>query len=157
MSDVYELVIDGFFPRLQSLRIHVNKSVIKTVSSGLAAIENLRMPNLETFDLYLKQRGQADGGEEQVQWTTVETLTSHSVMPRLRRYSLIYSLQTSVEIRHIFQSSLFHNDERQIHVRCGLYLTTMTPIDSSDAIDICDIGSARFNKTFVQYVSLFSF
>jgi hypothetical protein len=73
MSDVYELAVDGFFPRLQSLRIYVNKSVIKTVSSGLPAIAKLRMPTLETFNLYLKQRGQAGEGEEQVQWTTLET------------------------------------------------------------------------------------
>ncbi len=152
MSDVYELAVDGFFPRLQSLRIYVNKSVIKTVSSGLPAIAKLRMPTLETFNLYLKQRGQAGEGEEQVQWTTLETLTSHSVMPRLRRYSLIYNLQTSVEIRHIFQSSLFHNDERNIDVRFGLYLITTTPIDSSDATNI---RSVRYNNSFVQYVSFF--
>jgi len=157
MSDMYALVVDGFFPRLQSLRIYVQKSVIKTVSSGLPAIASLRMPSLETFDLYLKQRGEAEEGEEQVKWTTIETLTAHSVMPRLRRCSLIYTLQTSAEIRHIFQSSLFDNDERHIRVRFGLYLITTTSIDSSNTTNICNIRSAHYNKTIVQYVSIFTF
>jgi hypothetical protein len=157
LSDVYALAVDGFFPRLQSLRIYVQKSVIKMVSSGLPAIASLRMPNLETFDLYLKQRGEVEEGEEQVEWTTVEKLTSHSVMPRLRRYSMIYTLQTSAEIRNIFQSSLFDNDERHIRVRFGFYLITTTSIDSSDNTNICSIRSTQYNKTVVQYVSIFSF
>jgi hypothetical protein len=155
MSDVYALAVDGFFPRLRSLRIGVRKSVTKTVSSGLPDIASLRMPNLETFDLYLKQRGIEDEGEEQVKWATLETLTSHSVMPRLRRYSLIYGLSTNVEIRHIFQSSLFDNDERQIRIRFAFYINTATSIDSSDATNICDIRSTRYDKIFVQYVSIF--
>jgi hypothetical protein len=157
MSDVYALAVDGFFPRLQSLRIYVQKSVIKTVSSGLPATTSLRMPNLETFDLYLKQRGQEDEGEEQVKWTTVETLTSHSVMPRLRRYSLIYGLSTSTEIRHIFQSSIFDNDERHIRIQFAFYINTATFIDSSDITKICDIRSTRDYNIFVQYVSIFPF
>jgi hypothetical protein len=156
MSDVYALAVDGFFPRLQSLRIYVNNAVIKNVSTGLPAITSLHMPKLETFDLYLKARGEGDDEEEKVEWVTVATLTSHSVMPRLRRYSLIYALSKNIEIRHIFQSSLFHNDERHIRVRFALYLDASTSIDSSDIINICDIRSARYNKIFVQYVSIFS-
>ncbi|CAF4072729.1 unnamed protein product, partial [Rotaria sp. Silwood2] len=151
MSDVYVLAVDGFFPRLQSLRIYVHKCVIKTVSTGLPAIANLHMPNLETFDLYLKKRGETNEGEEQVKWATVEILTSHSVMPRLRRYSLIYSLLTSVEIRHIFQSSLFNNDNRHIRVQFALYINLSTSTDSSDITNICDIHSTCYNNIFVQY------
>jgi hypothetical protein len=157
MTDVYALAVDGFFPWLQSLHIFVKKSVIKTVSSGLSAVANLRMPNLETFVLYLKQRGEADEGEEQVKWTNVETLTSHSVMPRLRRYSLVYSLLTSFEIRHIFESSIFYNDERNIDIRFGLYLITTTSLDSTDTINIRDIRSAQYTKSIMHYVSIFSY
>jgi hypothetical protein len=157
MSDVFDLAVDGFFPRLQSLRVYVKKSVIKTVSSGLLAITKLRMPNLETFHLHLRQRHQAGEGEEEVKWTTLETLTSPSVMPRLRRYSLVYVLSTNAEILHIFQSSLFHNDERHIDFRFGLYLITTTALDSFDITNVCDIRSTHYHKTIVQYVSIFSF
>ncbi|CAF4073334.1 unnamed protein product, partial [Rotaria sp. Silwood1] len=151
MSDVYTLAVDGFFPCLQSLHIYVHKSVIKTVSTGLPAIANLHMPNLETFYLYVKKQGKANEGEEQVEWATLETLTSHSVMPRLRRYSLIYNLSTSVEIQHIFQSSLFNNDKRHIRIQFALHINSLTSIDLSDIIDICDIHSTHYNNIFVQY------
>jgi len=157
MSDVYALAADKFLPRLHSLRIYVHKSVIKTISTRLSAIANLRMPTLETFDLCLQRRAQADEDEEEVKWTTVETLTSQFVMPHLRRCSLIYSLSTSVEIRHIFQSSLFNNDERHIRVQFALYINASTSIDSSDITNICDIHSTDYNNIFVQYVSNFPF
>ena len=157
MSDVYALAVDGFLPRLQSLHIYVRKSVIQPVSSGLLATTSLHMPNLESFVLYLRERGEAEEGEEQVKWTNVETLSSHSVMPRLRRYSLIYTLETSTEIGHIFQSFLFNNDKRNVRVRFGLYLITTTSIDSSHTTNICDIRSVHYNKTVVQFVSIFPF
>jgi hypothetical protein len=157
MSDVYALAVDGFFPCLQSLCIYVGKAVIKTVSSGLPATASLRMPNLETFDLHLKQRGEAGEGEEQVKWKTVETLTSRSVMPRLRRYSLIYSLSTSAEIQHIFQSPLFDHGKRQIRVQFALYINASTSIYSSDITHICNIRSTRDNNIFLQCVCNFLF
>lgn len=157
MSDVYALAVDGFLPRLQSLRIYVQKSVIQTASSGLLTTTSLHMPNLESFVLYLRKRDKAGEGEEQVKWTTVETLSSHSVMPRLRRYSLIYTLETSAEIGHIFQSFLFSNDKRNVRVRFGLYLITTTSIDSFHTTNICDIRSVHYNKTVVQFVSIFPF
>jgi hypothetical protein len=153
MSDVYALAVDGFFPHLRTLRIYVNNAVIKTALMGIPSIASLRMPNLETFDLYVKQRGEAEDGEERVEWTTLETLTSRFAMPRLRRYSLTYSLSTNAEIRHIFQSSLFNNDERHIRVQFSLYISTMTSMDSSDTANICNIRSTRDNNIFVQYVS----
>jgi hypothetical protein len=157
MTDVYGLAVDGFFPHLQSLRIYVNNAVIKTVSTGLPTITSLHMPKLEVFDLYLKRRGEEDDGEEKVEWETVETLISYSVMPRLRRCSLIYALSTSDKVRRIFESSIFHNDKRNTRVQFGLYLSTSTSIDSSDSINICDIGFARYNKICVLYVSIFPF
>jgi hypothetical protein len=150
MSDVYTLAVDGFFPRLRSLRIHVNKVVIKTVSTGLPSTTSLRMPKLETFDLYLKREK-----EEELKWAAVETLTSYSVMPRLRRFSLVYGLSTSTEIRHIFESSLFNNDNRHICVRFVLCLNASTVIDSSDITNILDIRSSCYNELFVKLVSIF--
>jgi hypothetical protein len=157
MSDVYALAIDGVFPRLRSFRIYVGNAVIKTVSSRLPAIASLRMPNLETFDLYLKQRGLVGEGEEQVDWTTVETLTSHSVMPSLQRCSLLYTLLTSIEIQQIFESPLFDNDARHVHVRFGLYLDASTFMCSSDITKICAILPKCYNNICVQYVSIFLF
>ena len=155
MTDVYALAVDGCFPYLRSLRIYVNNAVIETVSIGLPYITSLRMPKLEIFDLCLKWRGEEADGEEKVEWETVETLVSYSVMPRLRRYTLIYTLSTSYEIRRILQSSIFHNDKRSFRVRFALHLNTSTSIDSSATINICDIRSTRYNKIFVQYVSIF--
>ena len=157
MSDVYTLAADGFLPRLKSLRIYVENSVIKTVLTEPPSIKTLRMPELERFDLRLKREGEADEGEEQVRWITVETLTSHLVMPRLRRFSLIYGLQTKTEIRHIFQSPLFDNDERHVLFRFKLVCVTTTSIDSSDITHICDIPSVYYNKALLRYVSIFPF
>jgi len=157
MSDVYTLAADSFFPSLRFLRIHVNNAVVKTVLSELPTTAILHMPNLEIFDLYLNERDEADEGEEQVKWTILETLTSRAVMPRLRRYSLIYGLSTSVESRLIFQSSLFNNDKRHIHVRFALYINSSTCMDSYDITNICDIRSPGDNNIFVQYVSNFPF
>ncbi|CAF3913950.1 unnamed protein product [Rotaria sordida] len=109
------------------------------------------MPNLETFDLYVKKQGKANEGEEKVEWATLETLTSHSVMPRLRRYSFIYNLSISDEIQHIFQSSLFNNDKRHIRIQFALHINSLTSIDLSDIIDICNIHSTHYNNIFVQY------
>jgi hypothetical protein len=156
MSDVYTLAMDGFFPSLRLLRVYVKNAVIKTVSTDLPATTSLRMPKLETFDLYLKWRQEATEEEEEVKWAAVETLICHSVMPRLRRCSLFYNLSTGIEIRDIFQSPLFNNDERHIHVRFALYLNTSIFIDSSDITNIFDIRFACYNQFFVQYVSIFS-
>ena len=153
MSDVYAMAVDGFFPCLKSLRVYVMNTYIKTVLNGRPAIASLRMPNLETFDLHLKQQGEADEGEEQVNWTVVETLTSRSVMPRLRRYSLIYGLLTSAEIRHIFQSSLIDYDDRDIRMQFAFCVNRGTSINSSDITNVCDIRSTRYYNIFVQYVS----
>ncbi|CAF1446250.1 unnamed protein product [Rotaria sordida] len=109
------------------------------------------MPNLERFDLYVKKQGKANEGEEKVEWATLETLTSHSVMPRLRRYSFIYNLSISDEIQHIFQSSLFNNDKRHIRIQFALHINSLTSIDLSDIIDICNIHSTHYNNIFVQY------
>ena len=116
MSEVYALTTDGFLPHLKSLRIYVQHSIITTVASALPATTSLRMPNLETFDIYLYQRCRPNENEEEVKWTAVETLTSRSVMPRLRRCSLIYGLLTSAEIPHISQF-LFDIEERQIRIQ----------------------------------------
>jgi hypothetical protein len=155
MSDVYALAIDGFLARLGSLRIHVNNAVIKTVSTELSTTTRLRMSKLETFDLYLKRRGQANEGEEYVKWTVVETLTSYCVMPRLRRFSLVYDLSTSTEIRHIFESSLFNNEDRHIRVPFVFYLNASTAIDSSDITNIFNIRSSHHNELLVKHVSSF--
>ena len=157
MSDVYTLLVDGVLPRLQSLRVDVDRCVIRTVLTEPPSIKRLRMPELKRFDLQLRRHGQADEGEEQVRWMTVETLTSHSVMPRLRRFSLIYGLQTIAEIQHVFQSSLFDDAERHILFRFKLDLVTPTSIDSSDITNICDTRSTHYNKGILRYVSIFPF
>ena len=100
MSEVYSLAVVGFLPCLNLFRIYVEKSIIKTVSSRLLAITSLRMANLETFDLYLKHQREPKEGEEYVKWTSVKSLIAPSVMPRLRRYSLIYSLPSGTGIRN---------------------------------------------------------
>jgi hypothetical protein len=128
---------------------------MKTVSTELSTSRRLRMSKLETFDLYLKDRGQADEGEKQVKWAAVETLTSYCVMPCLRRFSLVYDLLTITEIRHIFESSLFNNDDRHICVRFVFYLNASTVIDSSDITNIFDIRSSRYNELLVKHVSIF--
>ncbi len=155
LSDFYELAADGSFPRLKWLDIFVNKSVIKTISAEVPAITNFHMPNLETLNLNLKRTYEANEEEKQIPWTTVETLTSCSVMPRLRRYTLIYTLWTNDEITQIFESSIFHNDERHIDFRFRFDIFTRTPMDSF--YDITKINNIRFtnNQTIIQYVSFF--
>lgn len=155
MSDVYTLATDGFLPRLRSLRIHVKNAVIKTISTELLTTTRLRMSKLETFDLYIKKRGSADEGEEQVKWAVVETLTSYCVMPSLRRFSLVYNLLTSTEIRDIFESSLFNNDDRHICVRFAFYLNALTTENSSDITNIFNIRSSCYNELLVKFVSNF--
>jgi hypothetical protein len=154
MSDVYALAIDGFFPRLRSLRIHVANAVIKTVSTELSTTTRLRTSKLETFDLYLNQRDEADEGEEQVKWAAVETLISYCVMPRLRRFSFVYELSTSTEIRDIFESSVFNNDNRHICVRFALDINASNVIDSSDITNIFNIRSSHYNELLVEHVSI---
>jgi hypothetical protein len=81
MSDVYTLAIDGFFPRLRSLRIYIRNAVIKTALTKPSTTTKLRMSKLETFDLYLNRRDEADEEEEQVKWAVVETLISDCIIP----------------------------------------------------------------------------
>ena len=148
MSDIYVLATDGFLPQLRLLRIYVQRSITKTIS----AMTSLCLPNLETFDLYLKDRREPEQGEEEVKWATVEILTSPTIMPRLRRYSLIYGLSTSAEIRDISQF-LFDNDKRDIHIRFAFYV----PIVESDASNLHHIRSTHPNDILVLDVSIFPF
>jgi hypothetical protein len=154
MSDVYTLAIDGFLSRWRSLRIHVGNPVIKTFSTELSTTTRLRMSKLETFDLYLKERRQVKEGEEQVKWAAVETLISYCVMPCLRRFSFVYGVSTSAEIRHIFESSLFNNNNRHICVRFALDINASNVIDSSDITNIFNIRSPRYNELLVEYMSI---
>lgn len=155
MSEVYALAVDGFLPHLRFLRVYVNRSIIKTVLLELSSTTSLRMRNLETFDLYLKQRCKPnEGGEEEVEWPTVETLTSPSVMPRLRQFSLIYTLSTSAEIRQISQF-LLHNIDRHIRTRFAFCIPTATPINAYDAANLHHIRSTYPNDFLVQDVSIF--
>jgi hypothetical protein len=153
MSDVYTLAIDGFFPRLRSLRVHVQNAVIDAATKSLT-MTKLRMSNLETFNLHVIQRGNAAEGEEQVEWAVVETLISDCIMPCLQRFSFVYKLSTSAEIRDIFQSSVFNNDNRRICVRFVLNINASNVIDSSDITNIFNIRSSRYNELLVEYVSL---
>ena len=156
MSDVYLLAVDGFLPHLKSLRIYVQHAIVTTVSSALPPTASLCMSNLKTFDLYLNQRRRPNEDEEEVKWITVETLTSRSVMPRLRRCSLIYGLSTSAEIPHISQF-LFDIDERHIRIQYAFYIPIATSIDSSDIDYIRHICYTHSNSIFVHYVSIFPF
>jgi hypothetical protein len=151
MSDIYILAIDGFLPRLRSLRIHVKNAVVQT---EVLTTTRLCMSKLETFNLYLKQRRQANEGEEQVKWAAVETLISNRVMPCLRRFSFVYGVSTSAEIQDIFESSVFNNDNRHISVRFALYINASNVIDPSDIINIFNIRSSRYNELLVEYVSI---
>lgn len=152
MSDIYVLATDGFLPQLRLLRIYVQRSITKTISSGFSAMTSLCLPNLETFDLYLKDRREPEQGEEEVKWATVEILTSPTIMPRLRRYSLIYGLSTSAEIRDISQF-LFDNYKRDIHIRFAFYI----PIVESDASNLNHIRSTHPNDILALDVSISPF
>ena len=153
MSDVYILAIDDFFPCLRSLRICVGKAAIKTALIEPSTMRKLRMSKLENFDLYLNERRAADEGEEQVKWVAVETLLSSRVMPRLRRFSFIYKLSTSAEIRNIFESSIFDNDSRHICVRFALNTDASDVKNSSEITHIFNAHSSRNNELLVESVS----
>ncbi|CAF4634355.1 unnamed protein product, partial [Rotaria socialis] len=150
MSDVYALAVDGFSPCLRCLHVHINNAVIKSVLRELSTTTNFHMSQLETFDLYLNWR-EEDEDEEQIEWTVVETLTSKSVMPRLRQCSVVYKLTTNIEIRHMFQSPFFKNDERNIRIRFVLCFNTSIFIDSSDIANISDIRSVSSNEIFLKH------
>lgn len=153
MSDVYLLAADGFLPHLKWLRIYVQRSIITTISSELPSITSLRLPNLETFDLYLEHQQTENEDEEEVKWTTVKKLTSRSVMPRLRRCSLIYALPTSDEISDISQF-LFDIDERQIRLQYVFCIPIGTSADSSYIDYVRHICHTHPNNIFVQYVRI---
>jgi hypothetical protein len=154
MSDVYTLAIDGFFPRLRSLRVYVLNAVINTALAKSLTMRKLRMSNLETFDLHLNHRDKPAKREEQVKWTAVKTLISDCIMPCLQRFSFVYQLSTSTEFRDIFQSSIFNNDNRHICVRFVLNIAPRNVLDSSDITNIFNIRSSRCNEHLVEYVSL---
>jgi hypothetical protein len=154
MSDVYTLAIDGFFPRLRSLRIYIRNAVIKTALTKPSTTTKLCMSKLETFDLYLNRRDEADEEKEQVKWAIVETLISDGIIPCLRRFSFVYKLSTSAEIRDIFESSLFNNDNRHVYVRFAFNMDASNVIDSSDITNIFNIRSSCYNELLVEYVSL---
>jgi hypothetical protein len=155
MSDLYTLAIDGFLPRLRSLRIRVKNALIKTISTERLKTTRLHMSKLETFDLYLKDRDLTNEGEEQVEWSVVQRLTSYCVMPCLRRFSLVYTLWTIDEIRDIFQSSLFNNDDRHTCVRFVFYLNASPIENSSDITNMFNIRSSSTNELLVKFVSQF--
>jgi hypothetical protein len=112
------------------------------------------MSKLETFDLYLNRRDEADEEKEQVKWAIVETLISDGIIPCLRRFSFVYKLSTSAEIRDIFESSLFNNDNRHVYVRFAFNMDASNVIDSSDITNIFNIRSSCYNELLVEYVSL---
>jgi hypothetical protein len=149
MCDVYALAVDGFLPSLRSLRVRIREDDITTVSGPLPPATSLRMPQLETLDLYLKRL------EEKVEWKCVEALTSDSVMPRLRHCTLVYNLSMSTEIIDIFASPLFDNDERHVRVRFALHLDRSVTIDPSHISDISKVRSGRYNEIYVEYVSIY--
>ena len=154
MSDVYLLAMNDFFPRLRSLRIHVNKPVFRTITTESSMLTRLHMSKLETFDLRLRRNGEVLQEEEGVQWAVVERLISSSVMPRLRRFSILYDLSTSTEIEQIFQSSLF-NDQRHIRVRFALFLRTWNVAEETEITNIFNIRSSRYSELLARNVSIF--
>jgi hypothetical protein len=144
---VYAFAVDGFLPHLRSLRVQMRESNIVSVSGSLPVVTSLRMPHLERFDLY------ANRLDRKVEWTKIEALTTADVMPRLRQCSLVYDLLSSSDIRHIFASPLFDNDERHVRVRFMLRLRAQIPANSAEAHYISEMRSARYNEISVEHVS----
>lgn len=152
LSEVYILMVDGMLSHLKSFRVTVQKSVVKSVLTRPSYTSRLHIPNLETFVLCIYPEVEKQRREQVVKWRDLERLTSRSVMPRLRRYSLFYVLRTSDEIKEISQSTLFDNDDRNIRFQFDFNLYTKTLINFCDVDKMCQISSTQVIHRLVECV-----
>ena len=145
MYHIYILAVKGILPRLQSLCIRLY-SVETNAPGPLPDVANLHLPELENLCLCLR-------GYQKVKWNSVEALTSLSVMPRLRHCVLDYNLEMDTDIRRIFASPLFGNDERHVHLRFLLNINDqILPLSSNDD-HISTVRSGLYNEIYLKYVS----
>jgi hypothetical protein len=160
MFDVYAVAVDGILPHLQSLRVRICSSDTDVVTRPLPPISSLRLAELDTLYLIVLWTQRA------IEWETVEAFTSLAVMPRLRCCTLDYPMKTCTDIRRIFDSPLFGNDERHVRVRFLLIANLETYGDLSDDDDQDDndddddrfwtVHSAHYDEIYQELVSTFA-
>lgn len=154
MSELYQLMVNGILSSLRSLRVVVNNSFIKHALCRSSYTSRLRVPNLETFVLQLYVGARKGRRERPFKWTDLTTLISCSVMPRLREFSLMCTLQISDEINDISQSILFDNDHRNVRFQFALTFYTTTILNSLEVDKICNVPSTHITQYSLPYVRI---
>ncbi len=145
ISDVYALAVDGLLPHVQSLCVRLCRVRTTSITKPLPDVASLCLPELHSVYLSLSQ-------ETDIKWEIVEALSSLPVMPRLRRCSLEYRMPNDTNLKQIFSSPLFDNDERHVRVRFILREYTggfVLPDGDNRPI----VLSGRYNEIYHEYVS----
>jgi hypothetical protein len=150
LSDIYALATNGLLPRLRSLRVilcywDVEDGETPASMRPIPSIRSLFLPELELIDMDLRR-------SSGVEWASIEPLTSHSVMPRLRYCTLTYELQCSADIRLMFDSPLFGNDERNVRLCFAIHLNACH-IGGPEYAHLSQLCTGRYNETYLEYVS----
>ena len=156
LSDVYGLAADGFLPRLQTLRVTVVTTSIKTTATDSSFAKQHRLANLRAFDLCLDRQERAAEGERSATWLDVEKLLSPSVMPCLSRCSLVYTLAMDDDIREIAQSSLFADGERHVRIQFALYAKVSITANDPEVAVLRDIRFGHVKDVYAELVSAHS-
>lgn len=142
-------------PRLRSLDVVLTYSNEigyrgPATERPIPSISDLSLPNLEILTLDLQR-------PTGVEWASVEPLTSSSVIPNLRHCTLVYELHRPADLRSIFTSSLFTNDQRTIRLHFAIRLLARNTLGDEDLVDLHEIRSGYHNEAYCEYVSRFLF
>jgi hypothetical protein len=147
ISHLYILARVGVLPRLQSLRVKSFAFDRNIFTRPLPPLRRLLLPELNKLSLSL------EWVHKDVEWEIVEAITSVAVMPRLRHCTLVYSMKRCTDIRRIFASPLFGNDERHVRVRFRLSVMANKCICSFNDHRHSTVRSERHYEIYREYVS----
>ena len=113
-------------------------------------ISDLSLPALENLSMDLRRY-------TGMEWASVEPLLSSSVIPKIRRCTLLYELDRPVDLQLMFSSPLFDDGRCELSLRFAIRLSSRSTFRYGDQINLQEIRTGRHNVAYCEYVSRFLF